>query len=435
VNRRRRSAGGAFQITRQVVAILLMVATVVAGAFGVIAARASDAQVDAARDVEVATVRVLDERARAAGKISAEQQAENTAAEQRANARALASHDATALGLQAERRGAIEAARAAGDASELGSGHSVLRETTAVAERFKQRQRRQYQRAFEYANAYDQQSQQLSDKVASLLAVIAVFAIGVFLIGLTLAVSQPAARKVLLGTGVALVLVVTAWGVIAASAQAPRPSAGAIEAYLRGLELRRAAFAEISGGPGRDPRARALMRRSIRDSDEAIHLRPDYGAAYFSRALAYTVLAFTDPAGAHGSTRARNDYRRANELGYERQIVLNNLALQELRLGDIDAGIDAARAAVALRPNISNSNETLASLLRYDAAQPTPAYREQLRRLRETWAQTDAKRRNDELARAIEGTQEIAEQYPRLAARARSYRADLERIARDLDRR
>jgi hypothetical protein len=33
--------------------------------------------------------------------------------------------------------------------------------------------------------------------------------------------------------------------------------------------------------------------------------------------------------------------------------VLNNLALTELRLGDVDAGIRAARDAVELRPNIS----------------------------------------------------------------------------------
>jgi hypothetical protein len=144
----------------------------------VIAERTSDAHVDATRAVEVTSVRMLDERSRAAGRISAEQQAENTAAEQRANAKALAGRDAGSLDLRIERRGALEAARGAESASKLGPGHSVLRDTSAVAERFKQRERRGYRRAFEFANAYDRQKRQLSEKADSLLAVTAVLAIG-----------------------------------------------------------------------------------------------------------------------------------------------------------------------------------------------------------------------------------------------------------------
>jgi hypothetical protein len=426
---------GSSGLTKQVVAILLMVVTVLGGAFGLDAALTSDQHVDATRAVEVTSVRMLDERSRAAGRISAEQQAENTAAEQRANAEALGRRDVRSLDLQVERRGALEAARGAEESSQLGPEHSVLRDTSAVAERFKQRERRGYRRAFEFANGYDQQKQLLGEKADSLLAVTAVLGIGVFLIGLTLAVTSSAARKVLLGTGVAIALVVTVWGVNVASDDVAGPSPPAIDAYVRGQEIRRAAFAEISGGAERDRHARALMRKSISDFDEAIRLRPDYGAAHAGRAIALDVLAFTDPAGAHGSTGARDEYKRAYELGNDRPLMLNNLAIAELRLRNIGAAIKAARAAVALRPNVSNANETLASVLRYAAPKPTPAYRAQLQRLRATWAQTDAKRRSDELARSIEGTQEIAEQHPDLAARARAYGADLERIVGELDRR
>jgi len=76
--------------------------------------------------------------------------------------------------------------------------------------------------------------------------------------------------------------------------------------------------------------------------------------------------------------------------------------------------------------------ETLTSVLRYQSAQPTPAYRASLARLRAAWAHTDIQQRSQEMVRAIEGTQELEEQDPRLAAKARSYRADLQRIQKEL---
>jgi tetratricopeptide (TPR) repeat protein len=417
---------------KQAVAVLLMVVTVVGGVFGVLAERTSDQHVDATRAVEVTSVRMLDERSRAAGRISAEQQAENTAAEQRANAKALAGEDAGSLDLRVERRGALEAARGAEESSQLGPQHSVLRDTSASAERFKERERLGYNRAFEFANAYDQQKRGLSEKADSLLAITAVLAIGVFLIGLTLAVGTPPARKVLFGTGVVVALVVTVWGVIVASDQVQGPSAPAIDAYVQGQAVRRAAFAEIAGGAERDPHARALMRTAIGDFNHAIRIRPNYGAAYAGRALAQDVLAFTDPKGAHASPQARDDYQRAYDLGTDRPRMLNNLAVTQLRLGDYAAALKAARGAVALRPRLSNYIETLTSVLRYQSAQPTPAYRASLARLRAAWVHTDAQQRSQEMVRAIEGTQELEDQDPRLAAKTRSYRGDLQRIQREL---
>ena len=129
-----------------------------------------------------------------------------------------------------------------------------------MAERFKLRQLRGYQEAFEFANAYDRRKQMVTEKIDSLLAVIAVLAIGVFLMGLTLAVRSRPARHVLFGTGVVVTVIVTVWGIVVSSMALPSPSLPAIEAYLRGQEVRRAAFAEISGGAERDPKARALMQ-------------------------------------------------------------------------------------------------------------------------------------------------------------------------------
>ena len=418
--------------TKQAVAVLIMVTTVIGGIFGVYAERASDDHEETSRLVQVQSFRMLDERARASGRISAEQQAENTAAEQHANADALARRDQGSIDLQVERRSALQAARGAEEASSLGPEHSVLRDTSAVAERFKLQQRRGYQKAFEFANAYDQRKQMVTEKIDSLLAVIAVLAIGVFLMGLTLAVSSRPARHVLFGTGVVVTAIVTVWGIVVAAMALPSPSLPAIDAYLRGQELRRTAFVEISGGAERDPQARALMQKSVGDFNRAISLRPDYGAAYFGRASAADVLGFTDPRGAHGSTRARDDYRRAYSLGYERPLVLNNLAVTELRLGDYDAAIKAATGAVKLRPRLANNLETLTSVLRYQTDQPSAEYRASLARLRALWTHTAAERRKEEMTRAIEGTMELAEQDPKLAKKATSYRADLLRIQREL---
>jgi len=123
------------------------------------------------------------------------------------------------------------------------------------------------------------------------------------------------------------------------------------------------------------------MRRSIADFDEAIRLRPDYAAAYFSRALAYDCARLHRSGGPPrldpGARRLRA--RRRAGLRAPRR---NNLAITQLRLGD--AGIKAARASVALLTNVSNTHQTLASLLRYDAPRPTAAYRAELRRLRQT---------------------------------------------------
>jgi tetratricopeptide (TPR) repeat protein len=228
-------------------------------------------------------------------------------------------------------------------------------------------------------------------------------------------------------------VIVSVWGIVLASTTVKGPSAAAIDAYLRGQEGRRAAVAEISGGPERDPAARALMRRAIPQFDDAISLRPDYGAAYGGRAAAQDVLGFTDPKGAHGSPGARDDYQRAYDLGYERPLMLNNLAVTQVRLGDYDAAIKAARAAVKLRPNDNNFQETLTSVLRFAAPGPTPEYRAALARLRFLLERTDANRREQDLVRAIEGTQELAQQDPALAAKAASYRADLLRVQRGLE--
>jgi tetratricopeptide (TPR) repeat protein len=419
--------------TKQAVAILLMVVSVVGGVFGVIAERTSDEHVEVTHDLDVTSVRMLDERARAAGRLSAEQQAENTAAEQRANADALARRNRPGLDLAVERRGALGAARGAEEASKLGPQHSVLRESSAVTERFKLREALGYRRAFEFANAYDKQTQELSEKTNSLVAVTAVLAIGLFLIGLTLAVGSAPARKVLLWTGIGVSVVVSVWGIVVASTTVTGPSAAAIDAYLRGQVGRRAAVAEISGGAERDPTARALMRRAIPQFDKAIRLRPDYGAAYGGRAAAQDVLAFTDPSGAHGSAGARDDYQRAYDLGFDRPLMLNNLAVVQLRLGDYDAAIDAARGAVELRPNDNNFQETLTSVLRYATPGPTAEYRAALARLRLLLERTERKRREEDLVRAIEGTRELAQQDPELAAKAASYRADLVRVQRGLE--
>src|SRR5262249_1096302 len=384
------------------------------------------------RLVQVQSFRMLDERARASGRISAEQQAENTAAEQHANADALKRRDRGNIDLQVERRSALEAARGAEEASQLGPEHSVLRETSAVATRFQLQQTRGYLEAFELANAYDDRKQKVTEKIDSLLAVIAVLAIGVFLMGLTLAVSSRPARNVLLGTGVTVTLIVTVWGSVVAAIALPSPSPHAIAAYLRGQELRRAAFAEIAGSSERDPKARALMRKSVGDFNRAIALKANYGAAYFGRALAVDVLAFTDPHGAHGSTAARDDYRKAYKYRYERPLVLNNLAVTRLRLGAYDAAIKAAKGAVKLRPRLANYLETLTSVLRYQTDQPSAEYRASLARFRALLTHTAAERRNADMARAIEGTKELAEQDPGLAKKAASYRADLLRIQKEL---
>jgi tetratricopeptide (TPR) repeat protein len=419
--------------TKQLVAILLMVVSVVGGVFGLNAERTNDEHTDATRALEETSVQMLDERSRAAGRISAEQQAENTAAEQRANASALGRHNAPGLDLAVERRGALGAARGAEEASKLGPRHSVLRDASAVAEQFKLRQTLGYRRAFEFANVYDKQNRSLSEKTDSLLAVTTVLAIGLFLIGLTLAVSSAPARKVLLSTGIAVSVIVSVWGIVIASTATQGPSSAAIDAYLRGQEKRRAAFAEISGGAERDPKARALMRQSLPEFDRAIRIRPDYGAAYAGRAAAQDVLGFTDPNKAHGSPAARDDYQKAYDLGYERPLMLNNLAVTQLRLGDLEAAVKAGRGAVKLRPNENNFQETLTSVLRFAAPAPTPAYRAALARLRFLLQRTDATRREQDLVRAIEGTQELADQDPALAAKAASYRADLERVQRGLE--
>ena len=419
--------------TKQAVAVLIMVTTVIGGIFGVLAERASDDHEATSRLVQVQSVRMLDERARASGRISAEQQAENTAAEQHANADALGRRDRGSIDLQVERRSALQAARGAEEASQLGPEHSVLRDISAVAERFKLQQLRGYQEAFEFANAYDQRKQKVTEKIDSLLAVIAVLAIGVFLMGLTLAVSSRPARHVLFGTGVVVTVIVTVWGTVVASMALPSPSLPAIAAYLRGQEVRRAAFVEISGGAERDPQARALMQTVGR------RLQPgDLAAARLRRRVLRaarpppTCSGSPTRAGRTARPAARDDYRKAYSLGYERPLVLNNLAVTELRLGDYDAAIKAANGAVKLRPRLANNLETLTSVLRYQTEQPSAEYRASLARMRALWTHTAAERRKEEMTRAIEGTMELAEQDPKLAKKAASYRTDLLRIQREL---
>ena len=71
-------------------------------------------------------------------------------------------------------------------------------------------------------------------------------------------------------------------------------------------------------------------------------------------------------------------------------------------------------------------------MLRYQTEQPSAEYRASLAHLRALWTHTAAERRKEEMTRAIEGTMELAEQDPKLARKAASYRTDLLRIQREL---
>ncbi len=187
-------------------------------------------------------------------------------------------------------------------------------------------------------------------QVAAYVAILAIFAVAVYLYGFSLSEHGTPNRPLLATAATALALFGLGWGIHTALQTPSRPDDRAAEAYAEG---------EVLAESGQ-------WAAATKAYDRAIALRPDFGLAYKHRALA---RFFADSPQAHESMTGNlsspeafegmiSDIERARDLGLADASVINNQGFAYLLLGiqhrdpdRIRSGIELLRQADELNPN------------------------------------------------------------------------------------
>lgn len=258
-------------------------------------------------------------------------------------------------------------------------------------------------------------------KRSNYIGAITVFALSVFLLGLTLTVPEPSGRPflyagcVILGAGLI-------WTSLIASVRVERPSSDAIKAYVDGqLEL----DVGFSNGE-REP-----LEDAIRSLGRAISLSDHYEEAYVARGASYLRLDWSEPRGPQGSSRAREDFKTATQLKPDDYVSWGNLGAAEFWLQHYDAALEANEKALKLNPHelVFNMNEALYLLVEGRKQ----SYRSQLARIGEVlkdvpvWDATTA-------MQSYKIVFNLGVCYrPRIAAQLRGLRRDLLKLAPSAD--
>lgn len=246
-------------------------------------------------------------------------------------------------------------------------------------------------RVAEWRKAHERERDGWSSKGSRYITVITVYAVALFLLGLTLTVPG-GARKPFLWMGSAVALAATIWGIVVWSGAVEKPSRTAIEAYARG----EARLQSIDTGG-----TRADYERVLRDLTKAIDARDTFQEAYVARGSTHFRLDFLDERGPQGSTEARDDWRRAIELDPGDYVGWGDLGAADFWLGDYVEGLRATDRALELRP--SNPIFNLNRALFLKVTDRDTEYREQVRRVREVltgvpdWLRTASVRRYEQV--------------------------------------
>ncbi len=189
-----------------------------------------------------------------------------------------------------------------------------------------------------------------SSKESTYTAILTLFAVALYLLGLSLTVTF-GIKRMFAGLGLALVVLGSGWAAVVAASSPEAPSETAADAFASGhVKLQSAG-------------SRAQYQAAVADFDRAIELRPTFGQAYQERSEAIVgagspqaqgALSVIAPEALEASTR---DLEKALELGVENQTVLGNLgfhAFLEGLNGDSDEPFERSvgytRRAMEINP-------------------------------------------------------------------------------------
>lgn len=278
--------------------------------------------------------------------------------------------------------------------------------------------------ASERQKAYGAERDGWSGKSDRYVTVITVFAVALFLLGLSLTVPG-GAQKPFLWMGSAVGFAAAVWGVIVFTGSVQKPSTVAIDAYVQAQ-----AKADFADGAGDASAVRASFRRVIRDASLAIEAKNDYTEAYILRANAAFTLDFLRPDGPHGSEQARADLDRATSLDSKNYVSWGNLGAAQFWLDDYRAALRSTEHALELQPRdeIFNMNRALMLAILDEDAE----YRSQLAILRNVLANQPSWTRDSAVSRYQDVFQLGLKYRPHIAGGIAEFREDLHGIDREI---
>lgn len=282
-------------------------------------------------------------------------------------------------------------------------------------------------------DAYNAQANLLDERSAAYTAILAVLAVAVYLLGLTLAVREYLLRRLFLALGVVLMLVAGAWTALTAGLPVPPVNVEAAAAY---------AEARVESDTAHDSAGHARAKVLY---DRAIELRPSYARAYLERASAIIFAATPQQTGlvslvpADALREAQADLERALELGSATASTYGRLGFYEflegVQLGDrgsLADSVAASRRAIELDPAepVYRLNLAVALVALEQHAEAGAAYDAGVRHV--LFIEGDVDRRRGEvwqeqqwLAGALTDLEVVARHRPELAPQVEAYKGSI----------
>jgi tetratricopeptide (TPR) repeat protein len=263
-----------------------------------------------------------------------------------------------------------------------------------------------------------------SSKRGRYIAVITIFAVSLFLLGLTLTV-PPAARRPLVWAGSLVAAAAAIWGIVIFAGSVPKPSDAAIH-YVADGEAKLAVV--VQQPAALQP---AIYYGIAHDMTAAIAIVHDYRQAYLVRGTVAFHLDLLNQAGPKGSAAAAADWKRALELDATDYVAWGDLAAAEFWLGDYEAALTGNERALALQPQDPTFNMNEAAY--FQVLDRQVDYRAQLERLRTVLAALPTALR-EQVLQQYHVVFQLAERYrPKIAAAATRFQQDLLGIADQIE--
>jgi tetratricopeptide (TPR) repeat protein len=255
--------------------------------------------------------------------------------------------------------------------------------------------------------------------------VITIFAVSLFLIGLTLTVPA-SARKPFLSLGSLAGLAALAWGVVVLATPVKSPSQQAIAEFAAGAAALNTAQWETAARLP-IPQVIATYNRAATSLTEAIALGDNGAESYIDRGDAYLVLDLLNTRGPQGSALARNDFARAVQLDPKNYVSWGNLGAARFWLGDYVGALNATTNAISIHTgdpvadmNVAVYNKVLGR---------NADYRRSLARLRQHFEHIPSWLRNAAVALYRTPIVDAETFRPRIATQVAAFDQDLHAIA------
>ncbi len=246
------------------------------------------------------------------------------------------------------------------NANELFGAHYVTKDVNGGSlfdfGQFFEDQQKDGLRAAQVQKAESRERGDWASKRGRYITVITIFAVALFLLGLTLTVPR-GARRPFLWMGSVVAAAATIWGIVVFASAVPKTPPAAINGYVDGT-------AKLIRAPQDKPGQQANDYEAAKvDLTRALGLEPDYEDALISRGNAEFRLDFLNPNGPQGSLAAAADMRRASRLSPRDYVAWGDLGAADFWLGKYPGAISANEQALAIQPDQPTFNLNEAFLL------------------------------------------------------------------------